>query len=138
MVGDKRGFAEQLIFAGSHPGVRGTPVERDRILVYVTITNQGPRAIRAFWDGPPPNYKTPPAPAPPSAADQFTVVLPGNSATLAVGRAVKIVYAPDADQGLVGDTACGDYLLSWCCPPTWTTATSPAPIKEPLPPRPVG
>lgn len=141
-VGEK--FGEQLIFVGSHPGAAGTPVAADRILVYLTVTNDGPRAIRVFWDGPPPTYKMPTSPAvpPPAPTNQFAVVLAGNSMSLAVSRAVKVVYAPDVDPAIIGDNARGCFVTSWCCPTNWAQASMSPPVvgsKEPVPaPKPAG
>lgn len=134
-IADKPGYTEQLIFAGSHPAVAGTPVTHDRILAYVTVTNDGPRAVRVFWDGAPPAYKTPGRPAAPAPTDQFAVVLGGNSITVVVARAVKVVYAADADPSVVGDSSKGCYEVSWCCPPNW--AAQPATGKPPDRPHPV-
>jgi hypothetical protein len=136
---------EQIIFAGSHPGLAGSPVERDRILAYVTVSNSGPRAIRVFWDGPPPHYQTGVAAAggPISASDQYAPVMPNNSITVAVSRAVKVLYAPDVDPQDTGDLAEGAFVVSWCCP-TWTTAPQPVPVPAPAPkpappvPKPMG
>lgn len=126
----------QLVFVGSHPGVAWTPVGRDRILAQVTVTNEGPRAIRAYWDGPPPDYQQPSAPArpvPTSPTDQFAIIFPNNSMTMVVGRAVKLVYAPEADPGDTGTTANGEVVVSWCCPPVWNAQASASPPVVPLP-----
>ena len=125
---------EQIIFAGSHPGLVGSPVESDRILAYVTVSNSGPRAIRVFWDGPPPHYRTGIAAAggPVSASDQYAPVMPNNSITVVVSRAVKLVYAPDVDPQDAGGLAEGAFVVSWCCPP-WDHAAQPAPVPAPQP-----
>jgi len=136
---------EQIIFAGSHPGVAGSPVGRDRILAYVTVSNSGPRAIRVFWDGPPPHYQTGVAAAggPISASDQYAPVMPNNSITVVVNHAVKVLYAPDVDPHDTGDLAEGAFVVSWCCPTSETTAQpvpppNPVPKHVPPPPKPMG
>jgi len=137
------GNEEQLVFVGSHPGVSWTPVGRDRVLAYVTVTNTGPRAVRVFWDGTPPSYRQPTAPVQPvptSPGDQFAVILPNNSTTMVVGRAVKVVYAPELDPADTGDSASGDVVVSWCCPPVWNVQAASAPpgsfvgLKSDIPP----
>jgi hypothetical protein len=109
LLRDQDGLREQLVFVGSHPGLAGSPLERDRILVYETLTNEGPRAVTVYWDGLPGQYQT---------AGQSTLLLPGNTLTVAAGRAVKVVLAPDP-TGLHGDHAKGHDVISWCCPDPW-------------------
>jgi hypothetical protein len=103
LVRDRDGLREQLLFAGSQPGAPTSPVGRGRVLAYETITNQGPGAVRVYWDG--------------SAPGQSTLLLPGNSITIAAGASVKVVYSPDP-VGL-GDYAEGHDAISWCCPEPW-------------------
>src|SRR6266851_7048686 len=125
------GNQEQLVFVGSQPGVAWTPVERDRILAYITVNNHGPRAVQVFWDGGPPPYKVPPSPTTPgptSPNDQFAPLFPGNSLTLVVGRSLKIVYAPSVDPADVGDHAAGTACVTYCCPgPFVSPSVPPAP-----------
>jgi hypothetical protein len=112
LVRDQDGLREQLLFVGSQPGVPSSPVGRDRVLAYETITNEGPRAVTVYWDGDPPNYET---------AGQSTLLLPNNTITLAVSRSVKVMYSPDPSQGLSGDYAQGHDVISWCCPDPWVS-----------------
>lgn len=98
-------FNEQLVFVASDPRLPESPVALDRVLVYKTITNNGPAAVTVFWDGPPPTYEDP---------NRRALLLPDNSISLAVSRAVKIVYSPKL--GNRGDHARGHDVTSWCCP----------------------
>lgn len=109
LVRDQDGLREQLLFVASQPGVPASPVGKDRVLAYETITNYGPRAVRVYWDGLPTTYESP---------NQSALLLPGNSITVAVDRAVKVVYSPDPGL-LAGDYAEGYDVISWCCPDPW-------------------
>jgi len=97
---------EQLLFVASHPGVTASPLGQDRVLVYKTITNLGPEPVEIYWDGAPPAYMVP---------AQMAPLAPGNSLTVAAGRAVKVKYA-----GAAGGEARGFDVISWCCPPFGT------------------
>jgi hypothetical protein len=107
LVRDADGLRGQVLFVASQPGVPASPVERDRVLVYKTITNEGPAAVRVYWDGSPAdNYETP---------AQSALILPGNSLTVCAAQAIKVVYSP-VPAGVPGDYAHGTDVVSWCCP----------------------
>jgi hypothetical protein len=118
LVRDAEGYREQLLFVASHPGVASTPAQEDRVLVYKTITNEGPRAVRVYWDGnSASSYQAP---------GQSELLLPGNSITVCAARAVKVVFSADP-PALAGDYAKGTDVVSWCCPDPWNgPATSPS------------
>jgi len=106
-VTNQPGWNKQVLFMASHPGVAGSPVGRDRVLVYKTITNEGPGPITVYVDGDPPDYEV---------NALTTLLLPGNSLTVAAGSAVKIAYGPLPGKADDPGYARGHDVVSWCCP----------------------
>jgi hypothetical protein len=107
-VADEPDWREHVIFIGSQPGVVASPVGRDRVLAYVTVTNAGPRAMRLTWDQPPPGRRAR------RGATQSALLLPDCSTTLVIGSALTIDYSPN--PATTGAEALGHYVVSWCCP----------------------
>jgi hypothetical protein len=84
------GYERNLIFVGLQPGISFSPVDRDHLLAYVTVANDGPSAVRLSWDGPTPSYEQ---------QSQSALLLPNNSMTVVVSRALEVQYSGEPDQG---------------------------------------
>ena len=135
-VSAAQGNTDQLIFVASQPGIAWTPVGQDRVLAYVSVTNEGPRAVQLFWDGGPPSYmvrSNPTSTVPTAPTDQFAPLFPGNSMAVVVDRALKLVYAPTVDPADIGDHASGYFCITYCCP-EW--AAPQLPTAPPVAPPP--
>src|SRR5258707_1127270 len=89
----KPGFSDQLLFVASSAAA-------NMVLAYVTVTNEGPRAVRIHWD-----------------ARGVGARGAQNEPPLPTAGSLRGASPPDLDPGAPGAHARGGGEVDVCCPP---------------------